>query len=371
MRRIIIIIGSILLIVGAVVIGKKISESGKKKITKFEKVVKSVYTETVKNSSIPVTITTSGNLQSKHKIDLYAEVQGVLQFTGKEFKIGTSYSKGQSIISINSDEFYANLQAQKSAFYNTITAIMPDIQLDYPNEYNKWKSYLVSFDMNKTTPVLPTFNSEKEKFFISGRGVLTSYYNVKNLETKLNKYNLRAPFNGVLTETTVTNGSLVRAGQKLGEFIDTSIFELEVNINEAYAYLMKKGNKVTVSSLSESTTWEAVVVRVNAKVNQTTQTVKVFLQVKGEGLKDGMYLNADLQTKKIDNAIEISRRLLVDNSKVYTVKDSILELVDVNPVYFGNETVVVKGLENGTAILAKSLPGAYEGMLVKILNDKE
>jgi multidrug efflux pump subunit AcrA (membrane-fusion protein) len=191
------------------------------------------------------------------------------------------------------------------------------------------------------------------------------------LETKLNKYNLRAPFNGVLTETTVTNGSLVRAGQKLGEFIDTSIFELEVNINEAYAYLMKKGNKVTVSSLSKSTTWEAVVVRVNAKVNQTTQTVKVFLQVKGEGLKDGMYLNADLQTKKIDNAIEISRRLLVDNSKVYTVKDSILELVDVNPVYFGNETVVVKGLENGTAILAKSLPGAYEGMLVKTLNDKE
>ena len=369
MRKIIIIIGSILLLIGAILLGRKIATSGKKKITKYEKVVKSVYTKTVQNKSIPVTLNTSGNLVAKNKIDLYSEVQGVLKHTGKDFKTGTTYSKGQSIVSINSDEFYANLQAQKSFYYNAITAIMPDIQLDYPNDYSKWKSYLTSFDIDKTTPQIPKFNSEKEKFFISGRGVLTSYYNVKNLETKLNKYNLRAPFSGVLTEATVTNGSLVRPGQKLGEFIDTSVYELEININESYAYLLKKGNKVLVTNLSKTNSWNATVVRVNAKVNQATQTVKIYLQVKGDELKDGMYLNAALQTKEINNAIEISRRLLVDDSKVFVVKDSILNLVEVNPVYFGNETVIIKGLQNGTAILSKNLPGAYEGMLVNIIKD--
>lgn len=371
MRKIIIIIGSVLLLVGAILIGKKIAASGKKKITKYEKVIKSVYTETVNNKSIPVTINTSGNLVAKNKIDLYAEVQGVLKHTGKEFKTGITYYKGQSIVAINSDEFYANLQAQKSSYYNALTAIMPDIQLDYPNEYSKWKSYLTSFNIDKLIPTLPKFNSEKEKFFVSGRGVLTNYYQVKNLEAKLNKYNLRAPFNGVLTEAIATNGSLVRPGQKLGEFIDNSVFELEININEAYAYLLEKGNKVTVTNLSKTNSWEATVVRVNAKVNQTTQTVKVYLQVKGDGLKDGMYLNAALQTKEITDAIEISRRLLVDDSKVFTVKDSILKLVEVNPVYFGNETVIIKGLLNGTSILSKSLPGAYDGMLVKTIKDQE
>ena len=371
MRKIIIIIGSVLLLIGAIFIGKKIATSGKKKVPKFVKVINTVYTETVKNKSIPVTINTSGNLVAKNKIDLYAEVQGVLKHTGKDFKTGTKYSKGQSIVSINSDEFYANLQAQKSSYYSAITAIMPDIQLDYPNEYSKWKTYLTNFNLDKTTPTLPKFNSEKEKFFISGRGLLTNYYNVKNLETKLNKYNLKAPFNGTLTETAVTNGSLIRSGQKLGEFIDTSVFELEVNINEAYAYLLKNGNKVNLTNLSETNSWEATVVRVNAKVNQTTQTVKVYLQVKGKELKDGMYLNAALQTQEIKGAFEISRRLLVDDSKVFIVKDSILNLVKINPVYFGNETVVIKGLQNGTSILSKSLPGAYEGMLVKTIKDQE
>ena len=187
----------------------------------------------------------------------------------------------------------------------------------------------------------------------------------------MSKYNLRAPFKGILTEALVTPGSLVRAGQKLGEFIDTSVFELEVNINEAYAYLLKKGNSVAVTNLSKTNSWEAIVVRVNAKVNQTTQTVKVYLQVKGSDLKDGMYLNAALKTKEINDAIEISRRLLVDNSKVYVVKDSILNLVEVDPVYFGNETVIIKGLQNGTSILSKNLPGAYDGMLVKTIKDNK
>ena len=368
MRKVIIIIGSLLLILAAFFGGKMIVDSKTKKKPTFKKIIKTVYTKTVNNKSIPVVITTSGNLVAKNKIDLYAEVSGVLKSSAKDFKSGTEYYKGQTMLAINSDEFYANLQAQKSNLFNSITAIMPDIQLDFPNDYKKWQSYLSSFDMNKTTPKLPEISSEKEKYFISGRGINTNYYNVKNLEVKLGKYTLRAPFKGVLTEGLVTQGSLVRVGQKLGEFIDPSIFEMEVNINEAYAHLLKKGNKVTVNNLNKTETWMATVVRINAKVDQTTQTVKAFLQVKGNGLREGMYLNANLETNSIENAIEISRKLLVDDTKLFTVKDSTLQLITVNPVYFNNNTVIVKDVENDAIILAKALPGAYNGMKVKTIN---
>ncbi|MDV7188369.1 HlyD family efflux transporter periplasmic adaptor subunit [Lutibacter sp. TH_r2] len=371
MRQKIIIAGSILLLVLAVFAGTKIAEMGSKEKPKFNKVVKTVYTKTVNNKAIPVKIITSGNLAAKNKIDLYTEVQGILNPMKKEFRAGTKFYKGQTILSINSDEFYANLQAQKSAFFNSLTSVMPDIQLDFPNQYVKWQNYLNSLDINKTTPKLPSTNSDKEKFFISGRGILTSYYNVKNLEAKLIKYNIRAPFNGTLTETLVAEGSLVRSGQKLGEFINTDVFELEVNVNEAYADLLKIGNKVTVSNINNTKSWEATVIRVNAKVDQTTQSIKAYLQIKGEGLRDGMYLNAALQTKKIENATEIPRKLLVEDTKVFIINDTILNLKTINPVYFNNETVIIKGLENGTTMLSRSLPGAYDGMLVKTINETE
>jgi len=369
MRKIIITIISLLLIALSIIGGMAIANSNKKGKPTFNKIVSTVYTTTIENKSIPVIITASGSLTAKNKIELFSEVQGVLKQTSKNFKAGTQYVKNETIIALNSDEFYANLKAQKSNLFNAITAIMPDIQLDYSKEYLKWKSYLNKFDINNNTPKLPETNSEKEKFFISGRGIITNYYNVKNLEVKLAKYTLKAPFNGILTEAMVTQGSLVRVGQKLGEYIDPSVYEMEVNINETSANLLKKGTKVTIYNLNKTNSWEATVVRVNGKIDQATQTVKTYLQVKGNQLREGMYLTADLESKSIENAIEISRKLLVDDTKLFTVKDSILNLVSINPVYFNDNTVILQGLENGTTILSKPLPGAYNGMLVKTINE--
>lgn len=371
MRKIISIALGVLLLVGAVFIAKYLIDNKKKPKPKFDKIVKTVFVDEVLNKDIPIVITTSGNLTAKNKIDLYAEVQGVLKPSSKDFKAGTAYSKSERIISINSDEFYANLQSQKSNFYNTITSIMPDIRLDYPNEFQKWQSYLNSFDMNKTTPKLPKMNSDKENYFISGRNINTAYYNVKNLEVKLGKYNLRAPFNGILTEALVTPGSLIRVGQKLGEFIDPSVYEMEVSINAEFADLLKKGNAVKLHNLEKTKAYTGKVIRINGKVDATSQTIKAYIEVAHQDLREGTYLEANLIARSESNAIEISRKLLVDNKHIYIVKDSILDLVNINPVYFSAESAVIKGVENGTLMLSKPTPGAYQGMQVKIFEDKQ
>ena len=371
MRKYLSIALGILLLVGAVFVAKSLIDNKKKPKPKFDKIVKTVFVEEVENKDIPIVITTSGNLTAKHKIDLFAEVQGVLKIATKDFKAGTSYSRGENIIRINSDEFYANLQSQKSNFYNSITSIMPDIRLDYPNEFEKWQAYLNNYDINKTTPKLPVMNTDKEKYFISGRGINTSYYNVKNLEVKLGKYNLRAPFNGILTEALVTPGSLVRAGQKLGEFIDPSVYEMEVSVNAEFADLLKKGNTVKLHNLEKTKEYTGKVIRINGKVDATSQTIKAYIQLAHRDLREGTYLEADLSARSESNAIEVSRKLLVDNKQMYIVRDSILDLIDVNPVYFSAESAVVKGLKNGTIMLSKPTPGAYQGMQVKIYEEKQ
>ncbi|TYA69972.1 efflux RND transporter periplasmic adaptor subunit [Seonamhaeicola marinus] len=371
MRKIISIALGVLLIAGTIFVAKSMIDNKKKPKPKFNKVVKTVFVDKVVNKEIPIVITTSGNLIAKNKIDLYAEVQGVLKPSSKEFKPGSVYTKGEHIIRINSDEFYANLQSQKSNFYNSITSIMPDIRLDYPKEYAKWQNYLNSFDLNGTTPKLPKMNSDKEKYFISGRGINTAYYNVKNLEVKLGKYNLRAPFKGVLTEALVTPGSLVRVGQKLGEFIDPSVYEMEVSVNAEFADLLQKGNEVILHNLEKTKTYKGKVVRVNGKVDTASQTIKAFIEVAHKDLKEGMYLEASLQARSENNAIEVSRKLLVDNKQLYVVKDSVLDLIEITPVYFSAESAVIKGVDNGTLMLSKPTPGAYPGMSVKIFKGKK
>jgi multidrug efflux pump subunit AcrA (membrane-fusion protein) len=367
MRKIILGVLGVLAIVGAVLLGNNLVAKKNKPKPKFKKQIKTVFVENVTNKEIPIILSANGNLVAKNKIDLFSEVQGILKPSKKAFKAGTKYYRNETLLSLNSDEFYASLQSQKSSLYNLLTSIMPDIRLDYPNEFTKWEGYLQGFDMNKSTPKIPEFSSDKEKYFISGRGVLTAYYNVKNLEVRLAKYHIKAPFSGVLTEALVSPGTLIRVGQKLGEFIDPSIYEMEVSVNAEFADLLKVGNAVMLSNLEKTKIYNGKVVRVNGKVDQVTQTIKAYINVKHPDLKEGMFLEANLEAKKITEAIEISRKLLVDNNAVYTVKnDSILTLVEVKTAYFGAENVVVKGLENNAKIVTKTLPGAFNGMIVKI-----
>lgn len=365
MRKYYSVILGIVLIIGAILIFKLATSSKVKEKPPIDKIIASVYIDTVKNKDIPILISATGSVTAKHKVELYSEVQGILKLSRKDFKSGTSFTKGEILLSISDDEFLASLQAQRSSLFNAITAILPDIRLDFPAEFPKWQAYLASFNIQNTTPKLPETSSEKEKLFISGKSIYTNYYHVKNSEVRLAKYQLRAPFSGILTESLVNSGTLIRVGQKLGEYIDPSVYEMQLAVNASYASYLTVGKTVQLKTLEGTESFSGKVARVNGKVDQATQTIQVFIEIADKTIKDGMYLEAQVTAKNEPEAIEISRKLLLNDNKVYAVKDSTLYLIDVIPVFFNQETVVLKGIENGTIILKKSVPGSYAGMKVK------
>lgn len=365
MRKIILSILGVLLILLAFYLAKNISQNKKQQRPVAAKIIKTVFIDTVKNGTVKIIIPANGSLTAKRRVEIFAEVQGVFRSGSKLFRAGQRYSSGQTLIRIDASEYSASVQSAKSNFYNSVTSIMPDLKLDFPDIFDKWERYINSIDVYKTIPELPSMSSDKEKYFIIGRGIITSYYNVKNLEQRLVKYSIRAPYNGILTEALVTEGSLIRSGQKLGEYIDNSIYEMEVAVSKSYASLLKLGEKVTLNNLDQTETYRGVVSRINGSVDVTTQTISAFIEVKDENLKEGMYMEAQLEAKQEENAIEIDRSLLSDINEVFIVKDSILIAIPVKPVYFGESKVVVKGIPDGTRLLAKPVPGAYAGMLVK------
>ena len=353
MRKIILSILGVLIIVAAVFVAKMIIDSKTSSRPKVEKVVKTVFVEQVQNGTVPIVVPANGNLKAKNRMELYAEVQGVFRGGNKLFRTGQNYNKGENIIRIDANEYAANVQSAKSNLYNQLTSIMPDLRLDYPDIFPKWQAYLTVFDMGKTTPELPAMTSEKEKYFISGRGILTTYYNVKNMEQRLSKYRIYAPYKGVLTDALVTEGTLIRAGQKLGEFINTEVYELEVSISKNFSDLLKVGEQVELTNLDKTKNFTGKVIRINGSIDQATQTIKAFIEVRDSNLREGMYLEASLYANEEANAIEVDRNLLMENNQIFVVRDTILDLIDVNPVYFSDKKVVLKEIPDGTTILSK------------------
>lgn len=367
MRKLILAILGVLFITGAIYGAKMIINSKSKTRKAPSKVIKTVFVDTVKNTSIPIIIPANGNLVAKRRVEIYSEVQGIFKPGSKLFKPGEKYQKNEAFISINDTEYYANVQLAKSNLYNSIAAVLADLRLDFPEVFLKWEAYLKSYDLNKPTPKLPKMVSEKENYFITGRSIVSNYYTVKNLEQRLSKYTISAPFKGILTEALVTEGTLIRSNQKLGEFIDPSVYEMEVSLSKTFASLLDVGETVELNNLERTKKYSGIVSRVNGSINSATQTIAVYIEIKNSSLKEGMYLEANLNAKKEKNAIEINRGLLLDEDKIFIVRDSVLDMIDVRPVYFSNTKVVLKDIPDGTIILSSPFPGAYVGMMVKPL----
>jgi RND family efflux transporter MFP subunit len=223
---------------------------------------------------------------------------------------------------------------------------------------------LDQFEIEAPLAVLPTPLNQQEKYFLASRNIFSQYFTIKSAEERLEKYTLYAPFSGVITQTSINSGALVRAGQKLGDLMNTNTFELEASIPLGDLKYVKKGDDVKLMSEDLNQSFEGTVVRISDQVNATTQTIMVFIRVDGKDLKEGMYLKGNIETIPVEDAIEIPRNLLVDGNHIFNVVDSALQLMPVEVVDYHEDKAVIKGVAPGQMILINSLPGAFEGMRV-------
>ena len=117
---------------------------------------------------------------------------------------------------------------------------------------------------------------------------------------------------------------------------------------------------------SENTdlSWVGKISRINGKVNSSTQTVQVFIELRGKLLREGMFLQAIIEAKPKSDAFEVQRNLLVDDNKLFIVMDSTLRVVPITILHRTNDSMVVSGLDDNMQLVSKPVPGSYPGMAV-------
>lgn len=362
------IIGAIIIIVSSLFIFGVLSNNKKPPKKKLSNNLKAVFTTIVKNNTLPIKIKSTGSILAKDRMVLFAEVTGVFNQTAKTYKAGGKYNQGETLIGINNSEYSATVKSERVNFQSLIIGSLADIQFDYPNELETWKKYAKSISAEKSLPKLPTIENENFSNYISGKAIITTYYSIKNLETRLDKYRIKAPFSGVLVSADITPGTLVSPGQKLGEYIKTGVYELELNVNASMTDFLKLGKPVTLFTTDHSKSYQGKVSRINSQIDRASQTVQLFVEIHSNELNEGEYLEADIEAQNVDNAYEIERNLIIDQTSVFILKDSLLVKKPISIVHSNEKTVIVRGLKDSTELITTPVVGGYEGMKVAVKN---
>lgn len=329
-----------------------------------EKITKMVRVLPVKNETIATKLEITGRLQAAKKIELFTEVGGTLLPNNNRFREGNFFKKGALLVKVDNTEQMLALLAQKSSLMNQITLMLPDLKSDYPSSFPAWRDYMDNMEIAKGLAPLPEPVSDQEKYFVSARNLYNLYYNIRSQESRMKKYTVRAPFSGSISMAGITEGTLVRAGQKLGEFMNTYSYELEASVNDGDIDLLKVGNKVELSTDNSNKTWKGTVIRISNVIDPGTQTIKVFINVSGEGLREGMYMSGTVSGREVTNAFEVSRNLLVEQTNLYLIEDSVLKLQKIEPLHLTSENAIVTGIPENSILLNEVISGAYEGLKV-------
>ena len=360
--------GLVLLIVG-IFVSNLIIDLNKSEPTYNNNSLTSVYVEVVKNGSNEIEIERNGKLQSSNRISIISEIKGTKKKNrNKNFKEGESYKKGEIIIEINSDEFNSTVKQSRSELKNLIASVLPDIKIDYSENFDKWKRYFDNLTVENPISKMPDSSSEKENLFLVGRGIESAYYKVKNLEERLSKYKIKAPFDGILVKGNISDGAYIVPNQMLGEFIDPNNFEVSVNIPVNHIEKIKLNQSVSIIYNDNKNTITGNIKRINRKVDEMTQTIKIFIEFNNKNLFEGKFVEVKIPMGIIPNSQIISRSLLINDNYVFIAnEDDKISKINVKPLFYNKENVIVTGLDDGTRLITSNVSDIYEGMKIKVV----
>jgi len=320
-----------------------------------------VRTSVVKNGAVKSMLSVTGRVIAMDRVDVFAEVSGVSQYGARPFKTGNTFRQGEILLKIDNTEFLSTLAASKSEFSRLLAQTLSDLKLDYPDVYPEWKAYLVNFDINATLPTLPEIKNEQLKFFLTGRNILSTYYNILQSEERLSKYVIRAPFSGTLTESNIDRGTLVRTGQQLGEFIRNGSFELEASVAYDQLKFLKQGMGIQFTDVRGNDEFKGSLVRINNKVDPNTQLVKVYFRLDDIRLKSGLYLKGEIETVTYENASELPIQSLVDDAFVLTINKGIAQKTPIKVMAQSSEKFIAIGIPEGAKVIIDKKNSAFAG----------
>lgn len=366
-RNQIIILGALIFIFALIFISIASKKKPSTKELKTEETTIYVPIQVVKNESKELQIVSYGQVTPMSEIDVAVEVQGKLQQGALVMKPGVNFTKGQVLYRVNNEEAFYSLSARKVQLSNLVVTAMPDIELDFPGERNKWSNFLNSIKETTRLPELPSFGSSKERMFMTARGVLAEYYNIKSIESRMEKYVYIAPFSGTVIETYAEPGAIANPGTRIARIAKTNDFEIKVPISiENIANYQKQGS-VKFFNSDGLMVGTGTINRVSDVINQQTQSVDVYYNIRpvsNQKIYSGLFLNASINQNVTKESITVPR-MAVNDSKINILKNG--KVIERSIQIVGNkpDSLYVSGLSDGESVILEKIEMDKKGKTFK------
>ncbi len=332
-----------------------------------------VNAEAVALGEVAAEIVAYGRLKSAQPVVINSEVNGTLEKGDVNFRPGQRFRRNQLLIKVDTRQIKLEISTAKSELLKALASVLPEIRVDFPDEYAVWQDYFNRCSFDLPVPRLPEAANNNIKLYLSRFNVYNIYFSIRDLEIRQEKHFMHAPFDGAIIEADMRPGSNVRSGTRIGEIISLEELEMVVPLTVDDVQWIEPDQPVLLTSAELRGEWHGTIKRIGKTIDQQTQTVQVYILVDdADQLYDGIFLKATIPGRTVSSAVRFLRRALYRQKYVYLIEDGVLVFRQVEVVRSETDSIIVSGgLADGEMLVIDVLQGVSPGMPARVKNADE
>lgn len=308
-------------------------------------------------------ITASGKVSAVESATLSTRNMGYVEKVYTE--VGRKVYKGQLLLSINNKDLTAQ-KAQTDAGVAEATAAFENAQKDYHRYINLFKDN--SATQKELDDITAGYNMAKARLEAAKQARNT-------VDAQFSYSNIKAPFNGVITQKFVKSGDMANPGMPLLQIENPQNFEVLAMVPENEISKLKKGAnaEVKIKSIGENISGEISVISSSAQNTGGQYLVKIKLPHQQTKLRSGMFATVNFPTKSIlpTQNILVEKSAIISRGElfgIYTVSQkhtAILRWLRIGRD-FGDKVEVLSGLKPREKYIISSTGKLYNGVKIDI-----
>lgn len=367
----------IALIVGAVVVGGLMASKkapGKKKQDNKKHYV---LTEILMPAPMTLKVASQGVVGARHQTTLVTEVSGKLIEVSEAFARGGRVKVGQVLAKIDPFDYKVKLQQAKANLAAARASYVLERAQGKVAEA-EWKQ------ISAATPTELGLRKPQQEQALAA--VQAADAALSQAQKNLERTHITAPFDAIILQRDVSLGSYVNIGARLGELADTRVAEVRLALRQSEFNQLDLtsgsliGTPIGLSAFvaGEAHRWQARIIRQEGFIDTQTHMVYVTAQVDAPyevnpqvSLAFGLFVQAEIQGKTLQQAVSVPRHLIRDSSLPLLIENTLaLRKIDV-AYYKQKNAIIVEGIQSGDELIVSALDTPIDGMKLYRLSDRD
>ena len=327
-----------------------------------------------------VIIRGEGTVRPLREIQMVPQVNGKVVFVSGALVDGGEFEKGDVLLRIDPVDYQLAVTLAQARVKDAESKLKV-AEEEAAVSREEWR---LLYKADPKINEIPALVAKEPQLAAARAKLAADRADLQKAKLNLERTEIKAPFDGRVSEESVDIGQYVSTGQALATLFSTNRAEIVVPFEDENLYWFhvpgftpgdESGSVVSVSTrvAGRETFWPGRVVRAEGKLDERTRMINVVIRVEKPyetkpPLAAGLFVTVEIEGRTLENAAMIPRAALRENNMVWVVdKNGQLTFRTVSVARLTPDAALVEGgLKDGEMIVVSPLKAVTDGMKVRI-----